>query len=206
MRVQFAESKVSEPCSMSSLIWFSQVWPVFPTLFSWVRGNHQEWALWSNPISGLSSPIRTQPALHMDHRGPTWKHHQVWTALIQLFAPSLVFFSQTLLNSTSFSRTLHLACFLVHFFAVEVNGFTIENQSFASCYWSVVQLDLGERKHPLKAPRLETCIKFKFVQAMLLHMCTFVTFNIMLMWKICIAVLFLAILRAFFNLTWNIFY
>lgn len=98
----------------------------FATLFSRMWANHQEWALWSNPISRLSSPIRTQPALYMDHRGPAWKHHQVWTAFVQLFPPSFVFFSQTLFDSTSFSRTFRLACFLVHFFTMEVNGFTIE--------------------------------------------------------------------------------
>ena len=88
------------------------------------------------------------------------------------FPHLFVFFSQTLLDASRFSHTYRLGCFLFNFFALEVSGFTIKNQSFSSFYWSVAELDLGQRKHPRKAPRLwggVSYIKLKFVQAILLH-------------------------------------
>lgn len=125
----------------------------------------------------------------------------------RLEAPSGLNGAQTLPPHLLRSFFFRLACVLVHFLMQRgVNGFTIDNQSLASCYWSVVEFDLGERKHPLKASRLETCIKLKFVLALLLHMCTFVTFNLIYVKILRCCSTSGYILQLFSNLTGNVFH
>lgn len=72
-------------CSLPSSLCCS----VPSSLFSGVWGHHQGWTIWSYLVSRLPSSIRTQPALHVEHRSCTWKHHQVWTTLFVSFFLSL---------------------------------------------------------------------------------------------------------------------
>lgn len=78
--------------------------------------------------------------------------------------------------SLVFPRTFWLACFFSSLFlqwGSTVSQSIIRKLLLVSCWvrpwWE---------ETPLKARRLETCIKLKFVRAMLSHMCPVVTFNL----------------------------
>lgn len=156
---------VSEPCTMSSLILFSLGWPVFPTLFSWVWGNHQEWALWSNPISRISSPIWAQPALRMDHRGAPWKHHQVWTAVSPPFFFKWFLFSG--LDSNAFWHTFNLAHREVFYFTLLQRSSPLSQLAINLLWVPIGRLlslsFMRGNPPPLWAAELETCIKVRYI-------------------------------------------
>lgn len=59
--------------------------------FSRVWWQPQGWTRRSNPVSWLSSSIRAQPALHVDHRGAPWEHYQVRGTFFVSFLLALSF-------------------------------------------------------------------------------------------------------------------
>lgn len=107
-RMQFWICEICPPCGIFLLIWFSEdKWacivflllllifcPCFfyPLFFSGVWGCHQGWAFWSYSVPRLPSSIWAQPALHVDHWGCPWKHHQVSTTPSASLFPCLLVF------------------------------------------------------------------------------------------------------------------